>query len=313
MGRSQKRVTPWVKSFALWDRHCHWSIWAFLEFRTLVEMETNPFQPFCLIFCDCLPTVHSADGDVLAAGKGAALTPLEGLPAAHFTWAGRVTFCEWLQNVFSAGQHLSALSPYGSLYTIAFIEKNRRVQKKWNEVMACSPKAERMLEWKRRACYSWAASTVVRLSPSGRQPRALLFGMEMTGVWAAACPVFASCHSLRLSTVLPFICFLFLGNKIFSQIRPPVLKVIVGTEARWWCEYPSVIRWGFGRKFPAVGWFLFHRYRLSCCSTWPQSIILRQESRVVKNRLEIVSLNYLLGDSVPAVLPLWVTTSVKWK
>lgn len=123
--------------------------------------------------------------------------------------------------------------------------------------MACSPKAERMLEWNHCSSYSWAASTVVRLSPSGRQPRGLLFGMEMTGVWAAACPVFASCHSLQHNTVLPFICFLFLGNKIFSQIRPPVLKVIVDTEARWWCEYPSVIRWGFGRNFPAVADFFF--------------------------------------------------------
>lgn len=87
-----------------------------------------------------------------------------------------------------------------------------------------------MLEWNHGSSYLWVASTVDGCSPSCRQQKGLLFGVEMTGVWAAACPVFASCHSLQYSTMLLFIRFLFLGNRIFSQIRAPVLKGIVGLE-----------------------------------------------------------------------------------
>lgn len=120
---------PVGRSFALWDRHHCCGTLAFLELRTLIKMETNPFQPFCLIFCDCLSITCTADGDVLAVGRASSAYSSEGPPISTVS-SGKHIHILWVQKVFLTGLCLAAYLCMGLFSQQCLQKRSGRVYKK---------------------------------------------------------------------------------------------------------------------------------------------------------------------------------------
>lgn len=174
-------------------------------------METNPFQPVCLIFCDCLSSTHTADGDVLAAGEQAALSS-EGPPSSILSSGRRIHVLWRTRKVIFNRPAVPALSPYESLLTTAFTEKKLQG-------------IEKIKSWpalrRQRQGGCWSRSSVPVLH--GQRPQS----WWLLPTWQAAdrsdrCLGYSVASSLALSWSATQHCasirvFSFLGTKTFSS------------------------------------------------------------------------------------------------